>query len=129
MSKHLEKAKQLRSEEYHYNCAQAVLGSFSDVTGLTEEQAFKVALDFGGGIKHGDTCGSICGGAMVMGFLGIDDHESIAKLHNVVADKNEGCYQCYKMCEMCVARGENKKAHCNDMVYTVVEFIDSLIEK
>ena len=49
MSKHLEKAKFLREQsEKHYNCAQTVLMSFSDETGLSDEQAEKVAADFGG---------------------------------------------------------------------------------
>ena len=65
---HLEKAKALRGDtQTHYNCAQAVLVSFCDKIGLTEEQAYQTASHFGSGMRHGSTCGVLSGGLMALG--------------------------------------------------------------
>ena len=71
--KHSEKAKKLFLEGF--NCAQAVFVAFSDVTGLTEEQAFLVSTSFGGGMGHtGEACGAVTGMYMAIGaILGYKD--------------------------------------------------------
>lgn len=130
MSKHLELAKQFRNDtNIHYNCAQSVLMSFKDVTGLQDEAAFKVAADFGGGLKHGNTCGAITGGLMVLGFLGFEDHETVAKLFDVVSSTNDGYTDCKDLIRINQEKGLPKKPHCDKLVYDVVEFIDMLIEQ
>lgn len=72
--KHSEKAKELFLKGY--NCAQAVFVAFSDVTGLTEEQAFLVSTSFGGGMGHtGEACGAVTGMYMAIGaILGYKDY-------------------------------------------------------
>ena len=65
---HIEKARELFLKGY--NCAQAVFVAFSDVTGLSEEQAFAVATSFGGGMGHtGEACGAVTGMYMAVGAL------------------------------------------------------------
>ena len=58
-----------------YNCAQAVAVAFTDVTGLTEAQAAKMASAFGGGMgRMREVCGAVSGMLMVLGALyGYDD--------------------------------------------------------
>ena len=48
MINHADKAKELF--EQGYNCAQAVLLAFEDVTGLDTETAAKLSSSFGGGM-------------------------------------------------------------------------------
>ena len=49
-----------------YNCSQAVLLAFSDVTGLDDETAAKLALSFGGGFgRMREICGAVSGAGMV----------------------------------------------------------------
>ena len=58
-----------RAVENHkkgYNCAQAVLCAFSDITDLTEDQLFRLSEAFGGGM--GGTKG-VCGAVSAMVFL------------------------------------------------------------
>lgn len=60
--------------QYHvsgYNCAQAVIGAFTDKTGLTLEQSMAIAGGFGGGVGgcHEELCGALSGGIMVLGLL------------------------------------------------------------
>ena len=63
-----EKAKEL----FHQgaNCAQAVLGAFAGECGLTEEEAFKIASGFGGGISRlREVCGAVSGMVLVTNFV------------------------------------------------------------
>ncbi|MCR4604583.1 MAG: C-GCAxxG-C-C family protein, partial [Eubacterium sp.] len=56
MADHSEKAKGLFLEGY--NCSQAVLCAFQDVTGLNGETAAKVSSSFGGGMgRMREVCG------------------------------------------------------------------------
>ena len=52
-----------------YNCSQAVVAAFADLYGFTDEQAFKMAASFGGGIgRMRQTCGAACGLFLVAGL-------------------------------------------------------------
>ena len=62
---HAERAKALF--ESGYNCAQAVLCAFEDVTDLPQQTAAKIASGFGGGIaRMREVCGAVSGGVMVL---------------------------------------------------------------
>lgn len=53
-----------------YNCAQAVAVAFSDVTGMDEAAAAKLASPFGGGMgRMREVCGAVTGMLMVYGQL------------------------------------------------------------
>lgn len=53
-----------------YNCAQAVVVAFCDVTGLTPDYAAKMASSFGGGMgRMREVCGAVSGMLMVAGLL------------------------------------------------------------
>ena len=58
-----------RAETYHnqgFNCCQAVIADFSDVTGLSEAQSLAVGGGFGGGMRCGEICGAVSGAVMVL---------------------------------------------------------------
>lgn len=53
-----------------YNCAQAVVVAFRDQTGLTEDQAARLASSFGGGMgRMREVCGAVSGMLLVAGML------------------------------------------------------------
>lgn len=53
-----------------YNCAQSVLLAFSDVTGLDEDFAAKMASSFGGGIgRLREVCGAVSSMMTVFGIV------------------------------------------------------------
>ena len=58
---HVVKAKMLREsdEPIHYNCAQSLFVAFSDVLGVSDERAFAMGANYGGGMMHGGTCGVV----------------------------------------------------------------------
>lgn len=52
-----------------YNCSQAVLLAFEDVTGLERETAARLSSSFGGGLgRMREVCGAVSGAAMVLGL-------------------------------------------------------------
>lgn len=76
MGKYVERAKELH--KMGYNCAQAVAAAFSDVMGVDEKAALKMASAFGGGMaKMREVCGAVTGMFMAAGLIygsdGLDD--------------------------------------------------------
>ena len=68
MTNHAEEAKELFLKGY--NCAQSVLGAFSDVTGYDLETSARLASSFGGGMgRLRQTCGAVSGAALVLGIV------------------------------------------------------------
>ena len=58
-----------------YNCSQAVVLAFSDLTGIDENSLLKLSSSFGGGMgRMREVCGTLCGAFIVLGLLyGYDD--------------------------------------------------------
>ena len=53
-----------------YNCAQAVVVAFGDVTGLEEKYAARLISSFGGGMgRMREVCGAVSGMLLVLGDL------------------------------------------------------------
>lgn len=68
MTDHSEKARALFLEGY--NCAQAVLCAFDDLTGLDRETSARLASSFGGGMgRMREVCGTVSGALLVLGQL------------------------------------------------------------
>ncbi len=64
----MEHVRALRaSTDRHYNCCQSILVPFAEEMGLTEEAAYALGANFGAGMKHGSTCGTLTGALMVLG--------------------------------------------------------------
>ena len=59
--------------------------------GLTQEQARSVGANFGGGMKMAATCGTVTGGLMVLGLMGIEDGPTIAEFQRTIRDHHSGC--------------------------------------
>lgn len=60
------------ADAYHqkgFNCCQAVLAAFSDITGLNEQESFNVGGGFGAGAQTGELCGAVVGAVMTLGLL------------------------------------------------------------
>lgn len=65
---HGEKAEKLFLSGY--NCAQAVLSAFNDLTSLSNEESIKIASGLGGGLcGKRYTCGAISGMIITLGLL------------------------------------------------------------
>lgn len=52
-----------------YNCSQSVFCAYAEDYGMPHELAFRVSASFGGGIaRMRETCGAVCGMAMLVGM-------------------------------------------------------------
>ena len=130
MSKYLEKAKELRAiTERHYNCAQSVLVPFAEAAGISEEQAYRTAANFGSGMKMAGTCGAVTGGLMVLGLFGIDDGPTINSYYAKVKENHEGFLDCADLLRINKERGGEKKPHCDAMVYECVSLVEEILKE
>ena len=107
--------------EVHYNCAQAVVVPFAQDMGITREQAYGMALNFGGGMGCGATCGALVGALTALGGLGLSQTKRL-ELIRQFRDEN-GAIDCAALLKAAFERGEEKKPHCDRMVRQCVEFV------
>ena len=130
MSKYLDKAAELRAIEVpHHNCAQSVLMSFGDLTGVGDDTLYKIAVNFGAGMKAGSTCGVITGGLMALGLLGVDDAETAEAFFRAFAENHSGCTDCRELLRMNEEAGNPKKPHCDGLVYESVALVEKIIKE
>lgn len=130
MSKYYDKAVALRAiVTPHYNCAQAVILPFAEDAGMSEDMAYQITANFGGGMKRAATCGSIAGGLMVLGLFGVDDPQTIAEYYKRLRDNHQGFLECADLLRINKEEGREKKPHCDDMVYECVNLAEAMLKE
>ena len=103
-------ARQLHGQGF--NCAQCVLLSSEDYTGLDREIAAKVACGFGGGVRSGEICGCISGGVMALGTRSTQTETAELAKEMVAAFREEfGCVRCDDL-----QQKFGGKSNCNNMI-------------
>ena len=120
---HLEKAEELRARtDVHFNCCQAVLVTFAQERGLTEEQAYNLGANFGSGMRCGSVCGTLTAALMVLGMKGYDEVASSAFLRKFRED--HGAIECAALLKKSHDAGIPRKEHCDGLVFEVVQMLD-----
>ena len=129
-SPYLAHAARLRDETArHYNCAQSVLVPFAEAAGLDEETAYRLAANFGAGMKRASVCGAVTGGLMALGLLGVDDGPTIAEYHRRLREAHGGCLDCADLLRLDKERGGDKKTHCDGMVLECAALAEELARR
>ena len=129
MSKYSDKAIALRNDpNVHYNCAQSVVMTFAEDAGLTDEQAFNVASNFGSGMKMASVCGAMTGGLMVLGLFGLNSPDIMNAYYGALK-KNHSSFMCADLLRINKEAGGEKKPHCDRMVYECVELVESILRE
>lgn len=145
---HAESARNLFIEGY--NCSQAVLCAFEDVTGLDRETSAKIASSFGGGMgRMREVCGCVSGALMVLGMVyGYDDpkaspekndhYKLIQEFAKRFREEN-GSIICRELLEgVAVKPGSEaekrtseyyKKRPCPDLVACAAEILDQMLDE
>ena len=124
----MEESQALRDRtDVHYNCCQSVLVTFAEDMGLTREQAMGLGANFHTGLCHGGTCGALCGAGMVLGMLGYGDPETGALVRQLKGER--GATHCAALLKSARERGEERKAHCDGLVYEMVDYIQKLLDQ
>ncbi len=121
----MEHVRALRaSTDPHYNCCQSILVPFAGEMGLTEEAAYALGANFGAGMKHGSTCGTLTGALMVLGAAGRGEEAAAGLLRRF--REEHGALTCAELLKASHERGEPRKAHCDGLVFQVAELLDQL---
>ena len=107
--------------QVHYNCAQAVVVPFATDMGITREQAYDLALNFGGGMGCGATCGALVGALTALGGLGLPQEKRLDLIRQFRTEN--GSIDCAALLKAAYERGEEKKPHCDRMVQQCVDFV------
>ncbi len=128
MSEKLEKAKAIRADkEVRTNCCQAVLIPFCGQCGLDEATARQVSRLFGSGMHCGSVCGAVTGALMALGLCGADDKAGAELIRRF--REEHGAVNCAELLKAAKERGEERKPHCDRMVFTAVEMAEELLKK
>lgn len=122
-----------KANEMHvcgYNCAQCVLSSLGEYTGLDEKTALAISAGFGGGLRSGEVCGAISGGVMALGlafpFTDADDAEAkqriaaLAKTLVAAAREKYGAVRCEEL--------KAKGISCSELIGTLSEMTEETIK-
>lgn len=144
---HREKAEQYFLSGY--NCAQAVLCAFCDVTGQDEATSLRFASSFGGGMgKLREVCGALSGAFAVVGLLwgnyDVNDNNAKSAHYAIVRGiaeefiKIHGTINCAELVKgIANAKGSDpaertpeyyKTRPCVRFVGDAAEIVDKLIE-
>ena len=143
MSKLSEQAVEIFFEGF--NCAQAVLGSFSERYGMKKEDAYRIATGFGGGIRCGEVCGAVAGAVLVIGLKYGNDtqeegntkslcYQKTVEFNNLFRER-KGSIVCRELLHCNIAVPEEYKAAteaglfktvCPEMIKEAVEILEEL---
>ena len=119
--------KQIAAEKKRcnsHNCAQAILHTYADVAGISEEAAMNIAGAFGGGMGCMEgTCGALVGAGLVLGLANKDKVKSMKQMRQVMTKFQErnSATQCKLM------KGVGTKVmlrECPDCVADAAEFLE-----
>lgn len=123
---YMEVVRPLRADqETHYNCCQSVLVTFAKEMGLSRDQAYALGAYFNGGMRHGSVCGALSGAMMVLGMTGCGEQEAAALLRQF--QENHGATDCAALLKSAQERGEERKPHCDNLVYELVEAVARIL--
>lgn len=107
-----------------HNCAQAVLHTYADVAGITEDDALNIAGAFGGGMGNMEgTCGALVGAGLVLGLVNKDKVKSKKQMRQIMTrfQERNGATQCKLL------KGVGTKVvlrACPDCVADAAEFLE-----
>ncbi|MBO4702310.1 MAG: C_GCAxxG_C_C family protein [Lachnospiraceae bacterium] len=131
-----------------YNCAQAVVLAFEDLTGMDKSTLLKLSSSFGGGLgRLREVCGSVSGMAIILGIVyGYDDassHEEksahYARIQEVAHkfEEKNGSIVCRELLGLATkhdspvpearTEGYYKKRPCVELVGDSAEILDEYI--
>jgi len=132
-----------------YNCAQAVLFSQKDRTGLSEDASLKIATGFGAGMgRTQHVCGAVSGAVLTLNLLygrGKDEgkekqEEVYAKIQSFILAFEARCrtIECRELldgCQLLSEEGqkrfldENLFERCCGYIALAAEIMDELLER
>ena len=123
-----------------HNCAQAILHTYADIAGISEDEAMNIAGAFGGGMGNMEgTCGALVGAGLVLGLVNKDKVKSMKQMRQIMSmfQERNGATQCklLKGIETNVVLrerlrvGERSSGTCPLCVSDAAEFLESQLNE
>lgn len=112
-----------------HNCAQAILHTYADVAGISEEAAMNIAGAFGGGMGNMEaTCGALVGAGLVLGLVNKDKVKSMKQMRQIMTrfQERNGATQCKLLKGVGT---KNVLRECPLCVADAAEFLEELIQQ
>ena len=106
------------------NCAQAVIATYADIAGISQEQAMNLGNAFGSGMGNMDgTCGALTGAAIIVGLVTGDKLRSRHVMSNIMAQfkQRNGATQCRALKGIDT---HQTLRECHDCVADACEFLE-----
>lgn len=128
LEQRLEKTRELRRAGY--NCAQCVLGAFTDVTKLDDETAMRISSGLGAGVAAtGETCGVVSALAINTGLMDNAEPATKKRVAMRAADLIGEFQQKHNHLRCCELKGKEHPTPCNELIEDGVKiFHKHLIE-
>lgn len=110
-----------------HNCAQAVLCSYCDLTGIDEETSRNMTTAFAAGMGNMEgTCGAIVGAGIALSLITKDKAKSMKGMREIMTrfEERNKATQCKLL-----KGGETKQVlrECPDCVADAAEFLEDII--
>ena len=106
-----------------HNCAQAILHTYADIAGISEDEAMNIAGAFGGGMGNMEgTCGALVGSGLVLGLVNKDKAKSMKQMRQIMTKFQErnGATQCKLL------KGRSSESHQDCLNGRVVTDFDKV---
>ena len=124
----LKRAEELHHiPEPHYNCAQATLIPFAEEQGLDHQTMYRLAAQFGSGMRRGSVCGAVTGGLMALGLMGKSGSQDAQAFQRGFREGSQ-YLDCAELLKCAKEHGEEKKEHCDRMVFLAVELVEEMLK-
>ena len=146
MNNKRDKAIEYFSQKMH--CSQAILVTFSEECGISEEPAFKLGSCFGSGMRKGEVCGACTGALMVLGLLygqshigDQDERQRSNRINDLMMERFEkanGSYLCNDLLGYDVSTPEGAQRareeglfvdFCPKIVASAVDILEDIIKE
>lgn len=124
--------KEIAAEKKRYNshnCAQAILHTYADVAGISEEVAMNISGAFGGGMGNMEgTCGALVGAGLVLGLVNKDKVKSMKQMRQIMTrfQERNGATQCKLLKGVGT---KNVLRECPLCVADAAEFLEELLQQ
>lgn len=107
----------------HFNCAQSVLMSLTEYTGIDSDTSENVAAGFGSGMQCKEMCGAISGGIMALGLAAEGDSAKAQRATRALTDLCKEHYGCLRCADL-----KNNKIICDDIIEFAADNAEEIIK-
>ena len=120
--------KALENHEKGYNCAQAVLCAFADMTDFSEDELFRISEAFGFGMGRRDVCGAVSAMTFLAGLknsCGVDALPDTNKKESYALSKELiDAFETKNKSVICAEIKDNNLRSCDGCIEDAVRILE-----